>query len=206
MGDSGSFCGERLVPIRPATVRAATDQGPSMEEDRAGNAASAAGPSAGLCRNDQGGATVDVMAVAKFERFFREAAGLDVDKADLRRFDDFIASKLRDMFIMGEATAKANDRDVIEPQDLPITKGLQENVHRFRKMDEDIEIEPLLERMATWPQLDAEPTEDTRQRLPELAGGLSVALARSFSLIDPNVRNPQSWQWERAFQLFNLLL
>jgi hypothetical protein len=156
-----------------------------MEEDRAGNAASAAGPSAGLCRNDQGGATVDVMAVAKFERFFREAAGLDVDKADLRRFDDFIASKLRDMFIMGEATA---------------------NVHRFRKMDEDIEIEPLLERMATWPQLDAEPTEDTRQRLPELAGGLSVALARSFSLIDPNVRNPQSWQWERAFQLFNLLL
>ena len=40
----------------------------------------------------------------------------------------------------------------------------------------------------------------------DVAGGLSVALARSFPLIDPNVRNPQTWQWERAFQLFDLLL
>jgi hypothetical protein len=30
-----------------------------------------------------------VMGVVKFERFFRVAAGLDVDKADIKRFDEF---------------------------------------------------------------------------------------------------------------------
>jgi hypothetical protein len=149
---------------------------------------------------------MDVMGVPKFERFFREAAGLDVDKTDLRRYDEFIVEKLRDLFIRGEANAKANDRDIIEPHDLPVTKGLQESVHRFKKMEEGIELEPLLERLATWPQMDAVPSEEARQRLPELAGGLSVSLAKSFALIDPNIRNPQTWQWERAFQLFNLLL
>src|ERR1700704_1927884 len=33
-----------------------------------------------------GGAAMTVMNIAKFERFFRLAAGLDVDKEDLRRY------------------------------------------------------------------------------------------------------------------------
>jgi hypothetical protein len=47
---------------------------------------------------------------------------------------------------------------------------------------------------------------ETEARFPEIAGGLSVALARSFKIIDPNVKNPQSEQWERSFRLFDLLL
>ena len=43
-------------------------------------------------------------------------------------------------------------------------------------------------------------------RLPEVAGGLSMALAESFSIVDPDVANPQTWQWERVFRLFSLLL
>jgi hypothetical protein len=39
-----------------------------------------------------------------------------------------------------------------------------------------------------------------------VAGGLSVALARTFKLIDPDVKNPQTAHWERAFQIFALLL
>jgi Domain of unknown function (DUF1931) len=31
-----------------------------------------------------------VMSVAKFERFFRVTAGLDVDKQDLKRYSDFV--------------------------------------------------------------------------------------------------------------------
>ncbi|MFC9631532.1 DUF1931 family protein [Streptomyces mirabilis] len=31
-----------------------------------------------------------VMGVSKFERFFRAAAGLDVDKNDLKRYRDFV--------------------------------------------------------------------------------------------------------------------
>jgi hypothetical protein len=33
-----------------------------------------------------------------------------------------------------------------------------------------------------------------------------LALARSFKIIDPTLRNPQPYDWERAFKLFALLL
>jgi hypothetical protein len=33
------------------------------------------------------------MGIARFERFFRAAAGLDVDKEDLKRYADFINRK-----------------------------------------------------------------------------------------------------------------
>ena len=81
-----------------------------------------------------------VFGVAKFERFFRAAAGLDVDKDDLKRYNEFVHHKVHDLLLIGQTTAEANNRDIIQPQDLPITKGLQECVHAFRKMDEDIEL------------------------------------------------------------------
>jgi Domain of unknown function (DUF1931) len=56
-----------------------------------------------------------VMGVAKFERLFRRAAGLDVDKQDLRRYSDFINRKVYDLLLRGEAAAKANGRDIIQP-------------------------------------------------------------------------------------------
>ncbi|MDB4891032.1 MAG: hypothetical protein JWL61_2887, partial [Gemmatimonadetes bacterium] len=42
-------------------------------------------------------------------------------KNDVRRFDEFVNDKIYDLLLRGVANAKANDRDVIEPQDLPIT-------------------------------------------------------------------------------------
>ena len=73
-----------------------------------------------------------VMSIAKFERFFRAAAGLDVDKNDLKRYSGFVNDKVYDLLLIGQATAKANNRDILEPWDLPVTKGLQESMHRFR--------------------------------------------------------------------------
>jgi hypothetical protein len=147
-----------------------------------------------------------VIAVAKFERFFRVAAELDVDKDDLKRYSDFVEKKLYDLLLMGQATASANVRDIVEPHDLPVTKGLQESMHAFRKMDEEIELAPILERLATYPPLDRSPSEETEARLPEVVGGLSVALARTFRIIDPDLKNPQSRHWERAFQIFDQLI
>jgi hypothetical protein len=147
-----------------------------------------------------------VMSVAKFERFFRIAAGLDIDKADLKRYNDFVNQKLYDLLIRGEAAAQANGRDIIQPSDLPITKGLQECIYHFKKIDEEIELKPILEQLSALPSLDRACSTETEERLPEIVGGLSVALARSFTIIDPGLKNPQTKQWERAFQLFNLLL
>ena len=147
-----------------------------------------------------------VMGVAKFERLFRTAAGLDVDKQDLKRYSDFINHKIYDLLIRGEAAAKANGRDIIQPFDLPITKGLQETIHAFREIDESIELKPILDQITARPPLDLAISVETEARLPAIAGGLSIALARTFKIIDPDLKNPQTLHWQRCFEIFDLLL
>ena len=147
-----------------------------------------------------------VMGATRFERFFRTAASLDVDKSDLKRYDEFLDRKIHDLFVVAKATAKANGRDVIEPRDLPITKGLQERMHEFLKLDEDLEVVPLLEQLLARPPLGIALSEDTEARLPAIAGGLSVALAQAFKIIDPRVKNPGSTEWDQVFRMFELLL
>ncbi len=69
---------------------------------------------------------LDVKGISKLERLFRVTAQLDVAKTDLQRCTDFVNQKLYDLLLRGEAAATANGRDVIQPHDLPITKGLQD--------------------------------------------------------------------------------
>ena len=71
-----------------------------------------------------------VMGFTKFERFFRAAGGVSVDRDDVKRYLDFVNDAIYDLLIIGQATAKANVRDVIEPWDLPITTSLQESTMR----------------------------------------------------------------------------
>ncbi|MGW3094408.1 DUF1931 family protein [Streptomyces sp. NPDC001102] len=147
-----------------------------------------------------------VMAVSKFERFFRAAAGLDVDKNDLKRYGDFVDAKLYDLLVVGQASAKANGRDTVEPWDLPITKGLQESIHRFRRIDEDVDLKPNLEQLASHPPLDRTPSQETEDRYPEIIGGLSVALAETFKIMYPDVKNPQTSHWDGVIAVFDRLL
>lgn len=147
-----------------------------------------------------------VMGVTRFERFFRTAAGLDIDKNDVKRYGDFVNNKVFDLLLMAQATAKANSRDVIAPWDLPITKGIQESVHRFRDLDEEIELRPILEQIAARPPLDLALSDDTAARLPLIVGGLSLALARAFTIIEPKLKNPGPNEWERVSRVFDLLL
>ena len=79
-------------------------------------------------------------------------------------------------------------------------------MHRFRDLDEEVELKPVLEQLSTLPRLELDYSTETEARLPALVGGLSVALARSFKILEPELKNPQTMHWERAFQLFGLLL
>jgi hypothetical protein len=150
--------------------------------------------------------TTHVMSVARFERFFRIVASLDVDKQDLKRYSDFVNQKLYDLLLRSQAAAKANGRVLLEPFDLPITKGLQECIHEFERLDEEIELRPILDRLATRPPLDLAYGEDIEARLPDIVGGLSVALAHTFNIIDPGLKNPSSEHWRKCFRIFDLLL
>lgn len=147
-----------------------------------------------------------VIHIASLERFFRVAASLDIDKEDLRRYDDFVHQKTYDLLLRAEANAKANGRDVIQPFDLPITKGLQESIHAYRRIDQEVQLEPVLQEMRQLPQLDLAYGEETEARLPEIMGGLSYALARSFKIVSPALKNPQTKHWQTLFRLFDLLM
>ena len=148
---------------------------------------------------------MQVRAVSKFERFFRVAASLDVDKEDLRRYSDFIKQKIHDLLIRGQANASANDRDIIEPFDLPITKGLQQSIHDFRKINEKVDLKSVLDELTPRP-VDLSFSQQTEEQLGFIAGGISVALARTFKYIDSDLKNPQTEHWERATSIFNQLL
>ncbi|WP_448265637.1 DUF1931 family protein [Nostoc sp. DSM 114159] len=54
--------------------------------------------------------------------------------------------------------------------------------------------------------VDLDYSKETEARLPDIVGGLSVALAHTFKIIDHALKNPQTMQWERAFSIFDLLL
>jgi uncharacterized protein DUF1931 len=147
-----------------------------------------------------------VMGVAKFERFFRTVADLDVDKNDLKRYEEFVHRKIHDLLVVAVATAHADARDIVGPTDLPITKGLQSCIHEFGRVDEEIELRALLDDLARRPPLELALSVDTEARLPEIAGGLSVALGRAFRILEPKLENPQTQHWERSFALFDLLV
>jgi hypothetical protein len=140
-----------------------------------------------------------------FERFFRSVASIKIDKNDVRRFHEFIDEEIDGIAIAAGNSAKWNGRDVIVPQDLPITKGIQERMREFDKLEEAEEIRELLRREVRRPPAEVTFSEETEDLLPDLFGGLSVALARSFRIIDPKLTNPASGHWERVFTWFRLV-
>jgi hypothetical protein len=146
------------------------------------------------------------MSVAKFERFFRIAAGLDVDKQDLKRYSDFINRKLYDLLVRAEAVAKANSRVTIEPFDRPITRGLQHSIDEFENIDQAIELRPILEHLAGERPLVLAYGEDVEEQLPLVVGGLSVVLARAFKSVDGDLKNPTTRNWRQCFRIFGLLM
>jgi hypothetical protein len=140
-----------------------------------------------------------------FQHFFRSVAGIKIDKNDVRRFRKFIDEEIDDIAISGRNSATWNGRDVVVAQDLPITKGVQERMREFDKLEEAQEIRELLRQVVRQPPADVTFADETEDLLPELFGGLSIALARSFRVVDPTVSNPSPEHWDRAFTLFRLV-
>src|SRR6202795_460457 len=125
---------------------------------------------------------------------------------DITEAQQAMIAKIYDLLVQAEAAARTNGRVIIEPFDLPITKGLQESIHEFEKIDEQIELQPILDQLTAPPPLDLAYGEDTESRLSEVVGGLSVALARAFKIIDGNLKNPATEHWQKCFRIFHLLL
>ncbi len=147
-----------------------------------------------------------IMGAKKFQLLFRRAASLDVDKSDLKRLTTFLNHKLHDLITVAEAAAKENGRDIILPHDLPITQGLENSMHEFKSFEIELELSPILEQLATMEPHELECAEETNARMPYFIGGLTISLAKTFKVLDPQLKNPREEHWESVFEIFDMLL
>jgi hypothetical protein len=79
-------------------------------------------------------------------------------------------------------------------------------MHRFTKLDEDIELEPILEEVAARPPLDLALADDTAALLPSLFGAISLALAEIFKILDSELKEVHTSEWERAFRIVTVVI
>ncbi len=146
-----------------------------------------------------------VPGATHIEKLFREVAGMDLDKSDLARVREFVDGMVYRLLVSAVARARANGRDIIQPQDLPVSAGLQERIHEFRGYEVAVELEPLLKSLEKLPPLELDYAVEVEEVLPEIIGGLTVALAHLFTVVEPGLKNPQTEHWEKVERIFRLL-
>jgi hypothetical protein len=147
-----------------------------------------------------------IMGYNRLKDFLHRSAGIDIDKSDMERLSELIGKKLNDLLVIGARNASYNDRDVIMEPDLPLTKGFLEHMQAVRRYDEQIDLKPILDQLATYPPLERTLSLDVEAMLPELVGTLAVLAGKTMKIVDPDVKNPDSAIWERALCLMDLLL
>jgi len=147
-----------------------------------------------------------VFGANRLENLVRRVADVEMDKSDLERLSSFATDKLHDLLIVGVRHAGYNNRDLMMEPDLPITKGLQESMQKFELYQELLDVEPILEQLATYPLLDREPSQEVIDLLPTLLGTLMMVTAQLMTIVDPGVRNPTTETWERVTETMDLLI
>src|ERR1700733_4235095 len=92
-------------------------------------------------------------AITRFQRLFRVAAELELGKADLERYEEFLDKRIYSLLVRGEANAKWSGGLIFDPGNVPIPAGLQECITVLKKRDETLEPPPILDRLEKRPPL-----------------------------------------------------
>ena len=146
-----------------------------------------------------------VIGFHKLEGLFREGASLDIKKGHTKDILNIVEAKLYDLLIMGQANAKYNDRDVIWKSDLPITKGLEETIDQFKKLEQQIEVKDILDTLATYPPL-YELEVELENSLVEIVGGLILALAKVMKTLNNDKRDISHELIQKSKQILDITL
>ncbi len=147
-----------------------------------------------------------VMGIKQFQKLFREAAKLNIDKNDIKRLSDFVSKQLHNLLVLGQVTASINGRDIIDYQDIPITAGLQQAIRDFKGYNEELSLSPILEQQAKLPPLKLGISDMLEKKIPELVGGITVSLAKVFKAIKPELKNPGTEEWQQVEEIYHILL
>ena len=127
-----------------------------------------------------------VVGYTKLEKLFKSIASLELKKGHAKDITDIVEEKLVDLLIAGERNANINGRDIINEGDLPITKGLQETIIEFRKLEEEIEIDDILKFLTTIPPLKYPLSVELEGKLPEIVGAILVVIAKVLKEVENN--------------------
>ena len=147
-----------------------------------------------------------VVGFTKLEALFRKAASLDIKKGHAKEITDIAEKKLYDLLLAAERNANMNGRDVIWESDLPITKGLQETIIEFKKLEEELSVDDILAFLATVPPLKYPLSKEVEDKLPELVGVILVVLARIIKEVDDNNRQVTHEAIEKASKILDLTM
>jgi len=147
-----------------------------------------------------------IFGANRLEELVYRVSELDFDKSDLERLTELVDDILYDMLLTGVRHASYNNRDFIQEPDLPLTEGLRESMQDFEMYEEELEIEPILEQLTTYPQLEREPSQEVLDLLPDLTGTLIMVTARLMTIVDPDISNPDDETWDRVTETMNLLI
>jgi len=147
-----------------------------------------------------------IIGFTKLEALFRKAASLDIDKGHAKEITDIVEKKLVDFLLAGERNANLNGRDVIWEADLPITKGMQESIIEFKKLEEAIDLQDVLNYLTTIPPLKYPLAAELEAKLPEITGAILLVLARIMKEIDHEKRRVNHELIEKSGRIVDLTL
>ncbi len=147
-----------------------------------------------------------VIGFSKLQALFRKAAGLDIDKNKAKLITEIAEKKLYDLLLIGERNAKYNSREVIWECDIPLTKGFLESLQQFKKLEENLELQDILDFLATKPPLKFPLEAELEKKLPEITGTLLFILARIIKNVDSSCKQPDVEDIERAGRILDLTM
>ncbi len=147
-----------------------------------------------------------VVGAKKLEVIFRKAAGLDIDHSKAKAITDIAEQKLYDLLLVAERNANLNGREVIWEADVPLTKGFLETIQKFKKLEEEIQVQDILNFLATMPPLKYPLEIELENKLPEIVGALLYIIANLIKEISPGTRKPSEEDIEKAKQVLNLTM
>ncbi|WP_353661553.1 DUF1931 family protein [Hydrogenimonas sp. SS33] len=142
----------------------------------------------------------------KIEQLFKKAAGLQLAKNKVAEVEEKVDRKLYDMLVAAEANAGYNARDVIWFSDLPLTKAMRESMQKFIDLEETLELQPILDRLAIHPPLKREMEVELEKKLPEIVGTLIYVLANITREFSPRENAVSEEELHRAFRVLDLTI
>ena len=146
-----------------------------------------------------------VVGYTRLKEIFRKGASLDIAKGHAKDITDIVDQKLYDLLLAGERNAKYNARDVIWICDVPITKGMEETIDQFKKLEEEIEVKDVVEMLTKYPATMT--LEDAlEKRLPEITGGLILTMAKIMKDLDPKDKTVDHELIQRAKEILDITL